>query len=138
MDKIITKLGGRKFFLVLLVFLSSSFLLATKKIADVAFMNLSQMLLVAYVLGNVSQTFILNKLETSTTLESDPINDPFGGRKFILVFLMYSNMFAFVWYNHITANMYVEFTQWLVTVYIAGNLTSKAVENGLNITIGKK
>lgn len=138
MDKIIEKLGGRKFFLTLLVFVSSGFLLQNLKIDSVSYMNLTKILLIAYVVGNISQSFLLNKLENNTIVETDPLNDPFGGRKFILVLLMYCNIYVFVYTGLVTGDMYIEFTQWLVGIYITGNIGSKAVENGLNITIGKK
>lgn len=137
MNRIIGSLASRKFFLVMSVFITSTWLLTVGKITNSVYMSLSQMLLIAYITGNITQSFVLTKLEADPSIE-ETSDDILGGRKFILVFIMYYTMLALIWCNYITASMYVDFTQWLVGIYITGNIASKAVENGLNITIGKK
>ena len=139
---LIEKLGGRKFFLVLFIFLITSLLFVfpswglNKTISKEEFVSLAKMLLLAYPLANIGQSLMLNSFPKEG--EEVSYEDLIGGRKFSLILLMYVFFVIFTFFGLLTASTYVEFTQWLVGVYYTSNITSKAIENGLSISIVKK
>lgn len=144
---LIDKLGGRKFFLVLFIFLITSLMLLLPvlgfkiTISKDDFLSLSKVLLLAYPLSNIGQSLILQsypKDETAVKEEVASVEDMVGGRKYTLILLMYVFFVAFTLFDLVKPEMYVEFTQWLVGVYFTSNITSKAVDNGLSISLSKK
>lgn len=105
------------------------------------FLSLSKVLLLAYPLSNIGQSLILQsypKDETAVKEEVASVEDMVGGRKYTLILLMYVFFVAFTLFDLVKPEMYVEFTQWLVGVYFTSNITSKAVDNGLSISLSKK
>ena len=139
---LIDKLGGRKFFLVLFIFLTTSLLLAfqywgwTTTITHDQFFSLSKILLLAYPLANIGQSLVLNSYPKETPEVG--YDDLIGGRKYSLILLMYTFFVFFTLIGLVKPEMYIEFTQWLIGVYFTSNIASKAVENGLSISIEKK
>lgn len=141
-NKLIDKLGGRKFFLVLFIFLINSFLIWLPEVYQITtiskedFLTLAKVLLIAYPLANVGQTFALNSYPA--TAEGPSEEDLVGGRKYTLILVMYLFFVCFTLGGQLSSDMYVEFTQWLVAVYFTGNIAGKLVDNGLSVTSSKK
>lgn len=129
----IKQLGGRKFFLVLFVFWTAVLLLLTDKIGNGAFLDIAQLLLTAYLVGNVTQGFIKQapviintELEQTETL----------GRKFQFICMVYAAGVGLVYFKYIDITSYVNLTYWLVSLYVAGNVVEKAVGQ-INVSLNK-
>lgn len=131
----IKKLGGRKFNLVVLVFLISTLFVVLGNVTSNQYYEIMKLLILGYPLGNISQSYILAKLNVT---ETTVVDDPLGGRKYILTIVILLSMCALLYFKKIDSTSFVDILYWIVCVYIAGNVTSKAVENGLTVSISKK
>ena len=129
------KLGGRKFNLVVLVFIISTVFRITGQIHVDQYYEIMKLLILGYPLGNISQSYMLSKLNVQ---EATYVEDPLGGRKYILTIVILLSNCALLYFNKIDPTTFVDVLYWVVCVYIVGNVTSKAIENGLTVTIAKK
>lgn len=125
----VRKMGGRKFIMTALVFLVSTVLVLLKKIDSQSYYDVMKLLISGYPLGNVAQSLLLSKLNLTENVEEDFL----GGRKFILTILIYITIAALYAFEYIQVKAYVDLTYWIVCVYILGNITSKAIDGGMQL-----
>ena len=130
MNVLVDKLGGRKCFLVLLIFAMSSLLLITTKFSNADFMEICKVLIVVYPISNVGQELLLSNYPPGTSKEQ--VQEELG-RKFGLTLVMFISFSVFTFLNFVTYSMYVEFSTWLITAYMSSNVIGKAIDNGLSI-----
>lgn len=129
--------GGRKFFLVGLIFIVLTILISLEKVDSASFLSIVQMLIIAYPAGNIAQSFLIKKLPEITSEEIKDLQESstLGGRKFGLIVVIFSTIAILIFFKKIDLQTFVTLTNWLIGIYIAGNITSKAVSQGINIEI---
>lgn len=123
MSKVVEFIGGRKVLLVLVVFLVSTVLMIYSGLTDKEWSHLVKLLIIAYPAGNVIQKIAIKKtiaISTDDTIKRDLI-----GRKFTGVILIYSTVAVLTGFDIVSGDTYVSLTEWLVSVYIASNISSK-------------
>lgn len=133
--KALEKIGGRKFALVLLVFVLSTALIVLTKLDKETYLSLVQLIILAYPAGNIAQRLLVSKDDAGVYLEDEL--GVAGGRKFGLVVLIYVTIAVLLYFNLLDPEIYVTLTQWLVATYISGNVASKLAADGFNISIGR-
>lgn len=134
MESLLKKVGGRKFALVLLVFLTTVAFLWFGTVSKEEFTSLTKMLLVAYPAGAIGQAFLVKDVAAS----GENIAEWADVRKFGFTVLVFIAAAALLYLGKLSGATYVELNQWLVGMYISGNVMAKAVENGLTLSIGNK
>lgn len=129
--------GGRKFFLVAFIFIVTTVLLSFKLIDGDSFLSISQMLIISYPAGNIAQSFLIKKIPDLTGQEVKDLQTAsvLGGRKFGLIVLIFITIASLIVFKKIEYSVYVTLTNWLIGIYIAGNVADKAVTQGVNIEI---
>lgn len=129
--------GGRKFFLVGLIFIVLTILISLEKIDSASFLSIVQMLIIAYPAGNIAQSFLIKKLPEITSEEIKDLQESstLGGRKFGLIVVIFSTIAILIFFKKIDLQTFVTLTNWLIGIYIAGNVAAKAVSQGINIEI---
>lgn len=130
MDLSLKNIGGRKFALVLVVFLFTAGYTLTGWLVKEDFISLTKMLLIAYPAGAIAQTALVKAPSSTTELEDD-------ARKFIFSVVVFLVVALLLRLEKINSGMYMEMCQWIVGIYITGNVAAKAADNGLNFTINK-
>ena len=134
--KVIQFLGGRKFIMTAVVFLFSTALVLMKRLESAAYYDVMKLLITGYPLGNVTQSLLVNKLNITT--EQEQTADLLGGRMFILSVVIYMSIAILYMFEYLEVKAYVDLSYWIVCSYIIGNISSKAVESGVSITIDNK
>jgi len=124
-------IGGRKYGLVMLVLLTTFGFTLCDVVAKEDFIALAKMLLVSYPTAAVGQSFLVKEDSESAIYQDD-------ARKFLLSLAVFATIVVLLYLRKLPSALYVEQCQWLVGTYLTGNVLSKAVDNGVNITIGKK
>lgn len=122
-----TKYLGRKFSLVLVVFFVTAVLAFLNEVPMAVFQDLVQYLLGAYLLGNVAQTVV-----PITELEQKYVSSDYS-RKFVLVVLVFLVTCGLKLLGVVSADVYLNVSYWVVGGYIAGNVSQKALVNGVQI-----
>ncbi len=145
MGKFIDKIGGRKVVLTVLVFIVSTILLIVTRMEQESYFTIVRMLVVAYTGANVTQAMLVKKstdtkvafgqemLETITNGEE---LDKMVGRKFLLIIGMYIIVTLLYVFKVLEPLTYTDIVSWVVSVYVVGNVGSKAVSNGVSIQLG--
>lgn len=129
--------GGRKFFLVSYIFVVLTVLLYFSKIESASFLSIVQMLIISYPAGNLAQSFLIKKLPEITGDELKDLQQStvLGGRKFGLIIVIFSTVSALLIFKKMEIEHFVTLTNWLIGIYIAGNVAEKAIDQGINIEI---
>ena len=129
--------GGRKFFLVCFIFIAVTILVSLERVNSSSFLSIVQMLIIAYPAGNIAQSFLIKKLPEITGEEIKDLQESstLGGRKFGLIVVIFSTVAILVFFKKIDLETFVTLTNWLIGIYIAGNVAGKAVSQGVNIEI---
>jgi hypothetical protein len=130
MDFSLKNIGGRKFALVLVVFLFTAAFAWFDLVTKADFISLTKMLLVAYPAGAVAQAALVKTPENSQELDND-------ARKFIFSVIVFLVTAVLLGLAKINGSAYMELCQWIVGIYITGNVMAKAAENGVNYTLTK-
>ena len=130
MDLSLRGLGGRKFILVIIVFLFAFGFAYTDWLLKEDFVSLTKMLIVAYPSAAIAQNYLVKDPAADVALVEDK-------RKFIFTLIVFFCTSFLFWQNQITGEFFIELCQWIVGIYVTGNVMAKAVDNGLNVTIGK-
>lgn len=132
MDTLLKKIGGRKFILVLLVFIVTAVFMWFGFLTKEDFTDLTKMLLVAYPASAIGQTILVkDDTETNDTTEWMDV------RKFGFTILVFVVVCALLYMKKIVGASFVDMNQWLVGVYLTGNVMTKVADKGLNITVTK-
>lgn len=136
---IIDDLGGRKFTLVCLIFIASVILMLVDRISSELLSSIVHVIIIAYLSGNVLQTF-LQKVSEEISPDASPVieQDPLRSRKFKLVVLIYLVALILIAIGELKADTYASIVYWVVGGYVAGNVTDKFVSNGFSFVFGKK
>jgi len=129
--------GGRKFFLVSYIFVMLTILLYFSKIESSSFLSIVQMLIISYPAGNIAQSFLIKKLPeiTGSELKDLQQSTTLGGRKFGLILVIFSTVTGLLLFKKMEIEHFVTLTNWLIGIYIAGNVAEKAIDQGVNIEI---
>lgn len=129
--------GGRKFFLVSYIFVVLTVLLYFSKIESASFLSIVQMLIISYPAGNLAQSFLIKKLPEITGDELKDLQQStvLGGRKFGLIVVIFSTVTGLLIFKKMEIEHFVTLTNWLIGIYIAGNVAEKAIDQGINIEI---
>jgi hypothetical protein len=114
MEALLKKIGGRKFALVLVVFLLTGLFAWLGIIKPEEFSSLTKMLLVAYPAGAIGQSFLVKDLATTT---QDVVNQA-DVRKFGFTILVFVGTAVLLYMQKLTGSAYVEINQWLVGMYV--------------------
>lgn len=130
MDFSLKNIGGRKFALVVVVFLFTAGFMYADFVLKSDFIALTKMLIVAYPTGAIAQAAFVKEAENTEQLQSD-------ARKFVLSLIIFFVVALLLWLRKIDGAQFIELCQWIVGIYISGNVLSKAADNGLNFTISK-
>lgn len=125
--------GGRKFWLVVLVFLCSTGLLLTSHLPKEVFQDLVQMIILVYLAGNVTQKLVTPITEMDTSNEELSLIDIAGGRKFALVVLIYVTFAVLLFFSRIDQTVYSNVSNWIVAGYVSGNVIQKLTTSGLTL-----
>lgn len=133
MNAFLNRIGGRKFGLILLVFITTAVFLWFNVVSKDEFLTLTKMLLVAYPASAVGQAVLVKESEEQVDLAEKSDVRKFGFT--ILVFLVVA---AMLYFQKLSGSVYIELNQWLVGMYLTGNVLAKVADTGLNITVGKK
>jgi len=133
MNAFLNRIGGRKFGLILLVFITTAVFLWFNVVSKDEFLTLTKMLLVAYPASAVGQAVLVKESEEQVDLVEKSDIRKFGFT--ILVFLVVA---AMLYFQKLSGSVYIELNQWLVGMYLTGNVLAKVADTGLNITVGKK
>lgn len=134
MNSVLAKIGGRKFTLVVLVFLTTTIFLWFGAVSKEEFTSLTKMLLVVYPTGAIGQAFLVKDV----TVNGENVTEWVDVRKFSLTVLVFIAAAALLYLQKLSGATYVELNQWLIGVYVTSNVLTKTVENGFNVTIGKQ
>lgn len=129
--------GGRKFFLVSYIFVVLTVLLYFSKIESASFLSIVQMLIISYPAGNLAQSFLIKKLPEITGDELKDLQQStvLGGRKFGLIVVIFSTVTGLLIFKKMEIEHFVTLTNWLIGIYIAGNVAEKAIDQGINVEI---
>lgn len=133
---LIEKIGGRKAAMVVLVFLVTVLFTVFQKLTPEEMMSVVQLLLIAYPSGSVIQKALVAKPDSASTTQTEPTKEDSEyatGRKFWLFIFIYLTLVPLVFFNLLPTSVYVTLTQFVVGVYIAGNVTEKIALNGLTL-----
>lgn len=130
MDFSLKNIGGRKFALVVVVFLFTAGFMWAEYVLKADFIALTKMLIVAYPAGAIAQTALVKNPENTEELQAD-------ARKFILSLIVFFVVALLLRLQKIDGAQFIDLCQWIVGIYISGNVLSKAADNGLNFTINK-
>ena len=134
MNGILNRIGGRKFGLVLLVFVTTAIFLWFNVLTKEDFTVMTKMLLVAYPASAVGQAMLVKSSEGEDAADAERADV----RKFGFTILVFLVAAVLLYLQRLTGSLYIELNQWLVGLYLTGNVLSKAADSGLNLTIGKK
>jgi hypothetical protein len=134
---IMNSVGGRKFFLVSYIFVVLTVLLYFSKIESASFLSIVQMLIISYPAGNLAQSFLIKKLPEITGDELKDLQQStvLGGRKFGLIVVIFSTVTGLLIFKKMEIEHFVTLTNWLIGIYIAGNVAEKAIDQGINVEI---
>lgn len=134
MNAMLNRIGGRKFGLILLVFITTAVFLWFNVVSKDEFLTLTKMLLVAYPASAVGQAVLVK------TGEQDEVDlaEKSDVRKFGFTILVFIVVSAMLYLQKLSGSVYIELNQWLVGMYLTGNVLAKVADTGLNITVGKK
>ena len=125
--------GGRKYFLVLLTFIITTALVITGQVKQDDFLSIVQFIIIAYIGGNVGQSFFVKRAEEPDTVVNEQtditLSDQFGGRKYNLMLLIFLTVAGLTYYSKVDSSVYVKIAGWLLGIYITGNIVKKAIDN---------
>lgn len=145
MGKFIDKIGGRKVVLTVLVFIVSTILLIFTRMEQESYFTIVRMLVVAYTGANVTQAMLVKKsIDTKVAFGQEMLEtitngeelDKMVGRKFLLIIGMYIIVTLLYVFKVLEPLTYTDIVSWVVSVYVIGNVGSKAVSNGVSIQLG--
>lgn len=146
MQNFIEKIGGRKLILSLLIFIGSTVLVYFTKLDQESYFTLVKVIVGLYLGSNITQAGIVKKVidkkvqfaeELVETVTQGQSLDQMGGRKFIFVIGVYIVTVILLLIKTIDAGIYVDISNWICAMYLVSNVTSKAIEQGVTISVNK-
>lgn len=142
MNRLIELIGGRKIVLTALIFIGSSILVYFTQLDQDSYFTLVKYLVLIYVGGNIAQAGLVSKKvefvkDITETITQGLTIEQMGGRKFVFIIAVYAMTVILLLMKSIEASIYVDISNWIAFVYIGGNVTGKALQNGLAIDIKK-
>ncbi len=145
MKAFIEKLGGRKMLLTLLIFIGSTVLVYFTRLDQDSYFTLVKYLLVIFVGGNVGQSALVKSLDKKLAFAQDVVGivtqgqslSEMGGRKFLFVVGVYVTAVVLLLVKTIDPGIYVDISNWLLLTYVVANVSGKAIEQGVTISVNK-
>lgn len=133
MNDPIEKFGGRKFWLVVVVMITTLGLLIANKIGSEVFQNIIQLIILVYMSGNVAQSLVTKTIEVETVADTEQTTSTITNRKFWLVVVIFAITVVLMAIGQITSDVYTNISYWIITGYVSGNVVQKMAANGISI-----
>jgi hypothetical protein len=136
LEALFRKIGGRKFLLVIIVSIVTYLFVYQGLVTKEDFVALVKMLLVAYPASAVGQTLLTK--DTPEDVAEESVKADY--RKFFFTILVFALVCDLLFRKRIDSSQYMDLNQWLVGLYLSGNVMAKFAEQLPNVAaaIGKK